>query len=92
MSEERKKDIWFPAKRYGWGWGLPITWQGWVVMLLWFAAVTGGSLWLVREPPGSGLFILFVVLMSVVLVAICWIKGERPRWRWGDDDKGEGDA
>ena len=23
---------WFPAKRYGWGWGLPSVWQGWVVM------------------------------------------------------------
>jgi len=24
---------WFPARRYGWGWGLPTAWQGWVVML-----------------------------------------------------------
>ena len=23
---------WFPAKRYGWGWGLPATWEGWAVM------------------------------------------------------------
>jgi hypothetical protein len=21
-------DFWFPAKRYGWGWGLPVKWQG----------------------------------------------------------------
>ena len=29
MQTERK--YWFPAKRYGWGWGMPNTWQGWLV-------------------------------------------------------------
>jgi hypothetical protein len=23
---------WFPAKHYGWGWGPPRTWQGWLVL------------------------------------------------------------
>ena len=23
---------WFPAKRYGWGWGFPITWEGWLTL------------------------------------------------------------
>ena len=26
---------WFRAKRYGWGWGLPITWQGWAFFISW---------------------------------------------------------
>ena len=30
MNEPEK--YWFPAKRYGWGWGLPSTWQGWIVL------------------------------------------------------------
>ena len=34
MSE---KEYWFPAKKYGWGWGLPSTWQGWVVYCVYFA-------------------------------------------------------
>ena len=25
------RKYWFPAKRYGYGWGLPGTWQGWLV-------------------------------------------------------------
>ncbi len=29
---------WFRSKRYGYGYGLPIAWQGWVVLLLWAAA------------------------------------------------------
>lgn len=25
--------FWFRAKRYGWGWGLPVRWQAWVVLI-----------------------------------------------------------
>ena len=25
---------WFAAKTYGWGWGLPLTWEGWLVLLV----------------------------------------------------------
>ncbi len=28
-----KPRYWFPAKTYGWGWGLPSTWEGWLVLL-----------------------------------------------------------
>jgi hypothetical protein len=31
---------WFPAKTYGWGWGLPSTWEGWLVLV-----VDGGRKW-----------------------------------------------
>jgi hypothetical protein len=36
---------WFPAKRYGWGWGSPATWQGWVVLLAWLATVLPVGVW-----------------------------------------------
>ena len=29
---QRNDKYWFPAKRYGWGWGPPNNWQGWVVL------------------------------------------------------------
>ncbi len=29
---EGSKRVWFPAVRYGWGWGPPVTWQGWLVL------------------------------------------------------------
>jgi len=44
---ERK--IWFPAKRYGWGWGPPVCWQGWVVVLLWAGLNAGGAFWLMHR-------------------------------------------
>jgi hypothetical protein len=82
MSGETKR-YWFPAKRYGWGWGVPCTWQGWVVMTLWMTVFIPGSHWLaLRSLP---LFFLFVAGMSAGLIAICYAKGEPPRWRWGGE-------
>ena len=39
---------WFPAKRYGWGWGIPATWEGWVVLTAFVALVIAG---VVLVPP-----------------------------------------
>jgi hypothetical protein len=38
MGPEDEPKHWFRVKRYGGGWGIPGTWQGWVVLLLWVAA------------------------------------------------------
>lgn len=75
-------NYWFPAKRYGWGWGLPARWQGWAVLLGFAALLVGGALVLL---PGRGpvAFVLYALLLSAGLTAICWWKGEPPRWRWG---------
>ncbi|HJU23386.1 MAG TPA: hypothetical protein VJ891_12830 [Casimicrobiaceae bacterium] len=74
---------WFPAKRYGWGWGLPLTWQGWIVLGIYFALVVAGIVFMhPRETPGA--FVAWMVVLTLVLIAICWTKGEPPRWRWGD--------
>jgi hypothetical protein len=34
---------WFPAKRRGWGWGPPHSWQGWVVLAAFFALLAAGA-------------------------------------------------
>lgn len=75
---------WFAAKRYGWGWGLPLTWQGWTVYTLWCAAVLCGSLYLLPHRVAADL--IFLLVMSLLLLGICYAKGEPPRWRWGDRD------
>ncbi len=79
------KQYWFPAKRYGWGWGMPSCWQGWCVLA---AYVVGIALLAFLYPPASDdsqVFFAGLIGLSVVLVAVCWFKGEPPRWRWGDD-------
>ncbi|MBC8738930.1 hypothetical protein F6X40_19420 [Paraburkholderia sp. UCT31] len=37
MSPSR--EYWFPAKRYGWGLGLPVRWQGWLTLLAYFVSL-----------------------------------------------------
>jgi hypothetical protein len=70
---------WFRAKRYGWGWGPPVTWQGWVVTIVWFATVIGGAIRLL--PLHSLAFAIFILLMGGILILICYVTGEPPRWR-----------
>lgn len=79
-SEQRK--IWFPAKRYGYGWGLPNCWQGWVVFAVYAALIAAGAFFLERFNE-IGLFIAYVSFLSGGLIFVCWRKGEKPGWRWG---------
>ncbi len=82
MAEEPR--YWFPAKRFGWGWGAPATWQGWAVLGIWLLGLTVGliAIGLQRSPLAH---VLFVVAMSALLILICYWKGAPPRWRWGED-------
>ncbi|CAB3777739.1 hypothetical protein LMG28688_00424 [Paraburkholderia caffeinitolerans] len=77
-------DYWFRAKRYGWGWGLPTRWQGWVVLLVYFALI-GATIRFAPPDQHLAVFFSLIALFSVALVAVCWLKGEPPRWRWGKD-------
>jgi hypothetical protein len=80
MSEPDRR-YWFPAKRFGWGWGPPRTWEGWLFVVVWFAVLLAGT---ALRPGHPGRYVLFVVGMLAVMLAVCWAKGEPPKWRWGD--------
>ncbi len=81
MGEE-EPSYWFPAKRYGWGWGPPRTWQGWVVLALFLVLVGAGIL--IFPPEGHTVgFLVYLLVLVVLLIAVCAVKGEPPRWRWG---------
>jgi hypothetical protein len=88
MMPTKGKQIWFPAKRYGWGWGLPCAWQGWVVLVVWLGLLFRAA-WL-TIPGHIKLWIASVVVLAAALIVIGFIKGEKPRWRWGDGGKGRG--
>ncbi len=77
---------WFRAKRYGYGWSRPLTWQGWLVIGVYCALVAGGALLLARGEIDRTLYAAFALLLTLALIAICWRTGEPPRWRWGDRD------
>ena len=73
---------WFPAKRYGWGWGPPRTWQGWLVLVGFFVLLALGAILLL--PAQQPLcFVAYAAILCVGLIAVCYVKGEPPRLRWG---------
>ena len=74
---------WFPAKKYGWGWGMPTMWQGWLVLTAFIALLYGGLHFIdVQSQPRA--FLLYISALSAALVTVCWLTGAPPRWRWGD--------
>lgn len=87
--QDNPQGYWFKAKLYGWGW-TPAKWQGWLVILVYIALIL--SLALTREKdivgdPDSGsnflVFALPIIILTVLLIFICYKKGEKPRWQWG---------
>ena len=82
--ENDKKNIWFPAKKYGIGWGFPVTWQGWVVLLSYILLILIG----IKNVTGSFsqvvFFLVYVAFLTALLIFICLKKGEKPAWRWGN--------
>ena len=78
----RNDTFWFKARRYGWGWGLPATWQGWLVYGA-FVALAGLSAAAFLPTQRVDAFLACTAALTAVLIGICATKGERPQWRWG---------
>ena len=80
MSEDK---TWFKAKSHGWGWGLPTTWQGWAVYAAYVALIAWASLAFRPDHGDLGMFLACTLGGSAVLLLVCFLKGEKPTWRWG---------
>lgn len=79
---ESKKDTWFPARTHGWGWGPPVAWQGWVVILVYLVLLLGGAYFLQPRLGDMG-FLAYTFVITVMLMVVFWSKGEPLGWRWG---------
>lgn len=77
--------LWFPAKKYGYGWGFPNCWQGWLVIAGYYVLVVAGALLILIQRKSVPAFLAYVGIVTVALILICRWKGERPRWRWGKE-------
>ncbi|ACI50383.1 conserved hypothetical protein [Gluconacetobacter diazotrophicus PA1 5] len=91
MSDFPSK-AWFRAKRYGYGAGLPVTWQGWALfgafvvalsfppMMLPQFVLARSNAWVVVPA-----LVVFDLIATLVFLLICRRKTEGGwRWRWGD--------
>jgi len=81
MSDEAE---WFAPKRYGYGAGLPISWQGWALTLGFVAITILIALNFARRPLQLVAILVPITLLFIVICARTTRGGWR--WRWGDED------
>ncbi|MEI7810659.1 MAG: hypothetical protein WCI41_03875 [bacterium] len=72
--------LWFKRKSYGWGW-TPCSWEGWIVILVWIIAL---MFIIANIPYETTTHFLIVSLMVLLLIFVCYKKGEKPKWQWGN--------
>ena len=75
---------WFAPRRYGYGSGPPISWQGWVVTVLYAVATVGVALLLHEHVYQMIAAIVPITMLFLVITAKTTRGGWR--WRWGDED------
>ena len=75
---------WFAPKRFGYGAGLPISWQGWALTIGFIAVAVAIGLVFRAEP------VIFIAAIAPFLVAFLVICARTTRggwrWRWGEED------
>lgn len=66
-----------------------MTWQGWLIILLFLCVVLSSSVLLLKDTPRntfsteSFIFLALLAVATSVMVTISLIKGPKPKWRWG---------
>ena len=75
---------WFAPKRYGYGSGMPISWQGWALTLGFIAIAIPLAILLAHRP--LQLFAILVPLVIAFSVICARTTRGGWRWRWGDND------
>lgn len=79
---------WFKPKSHGYGAGLPIAWQGWVLLAFYTLAMIGCGL--LTQSGGRNGIAVAIALMVLLTAGLMVITARRTRggwrWRWGDRD------
>ncbi|WP_239021468.1 hypothetical protein [Novacetimonas cocois] len=92
MSAQPPKP-WFAPKSHGYGSGLPISWEGWVALMLFLAITILPWFALSVIHPDNAHAMMFTVCLSLVDIfataAFCYLCKSRTadgwKWRWGKD-------
>lgn len=75
---------WFAPKRYGYGAGLPIAWQGWALSVGYVALLAIAALLIPYSWIAYGAFAAMWTATFILLIARNTKGGWR--WRWGEKD------
>lgn len=75
---------WFGPKRYGYGAGLPISWQGWALTLgfVLLVIVLGFTL---KDRPLALIAAIVPPIVAFIVISARTTRGGW-RWRWGEED------
>jgi hypothetical protein len=77
-------DAWFAPKRYGYGTGLPIAWQGWALLAGYLLLIAAASPLISPSLPAYLTILAFATAM-VTAIAVAKTRGGW-RWRRGEKD------
>lgn len=84
--KDNPEGYWFKRKVYGWGW-TPARWQGWATLLVYIAIFVKIFLKIDKgSHSGSDTLIsvaLPFLLLTALLIIVCYKTGEKPGWQWG---------
>jgi len=84
LSEDR---AWFRRRKYGIGWALHKSWQGWLLMLAYlFLAAAGLEVFEEKKPQ---VLSIYLVIVTACALWLCWWKGERSICRGESSDHDE---
>ena len=88
MSKQSK--AWFAPKRYGFGAGLPIAWQGWAVLVVYFVVCCGAPfffLQILSPEAATAAIVAVAVLATIAVIIVSALTTEGGwKWRWGKDE------
>ena len=80
------RPLWFKAKHYGWGW-YPATWQGWLILVIAIGTIVIYGVLVDRQSHSVSDTLIgscvFTVIVITLLICVCYLTGEKPKWRWG---------
>lgn len=88
LVNQSNNGIWFAPKRFGYGAGLPIAWQGWALLLS-YTAVMFGLTWLADA---AALGTKVVAIMGLMFSTMLFVEVARRhtaggwKWHWGSRD------
>lgn len=65
-----------------------MTWQGWLTVILFLAAILSGAAFIEDTPDdtlsrGTLIYMAYVAAAAALLIIISVKKGPSPKWRWG---------
>ena len=79
---------WFAAKRFGYGAGLPIAWQGWATVVAYIVTMVLAGLMLEHSPPEFRPVAIGIMVVATIVFVLVARARTRGGWRWhsGESD------